>query len=70
MVYWTDGSGAFHFNGVVPGDYLAVLWTGGDPGEAQNPALFDELERNGAPVHIPPDGEITIGLRTGGGPSP
>jgi hypothetical protein len=66
MVSWTDGGGAFHFTGLIPGEYLAVLWTGGDPGEAQNPAYFDEVEHNAAPVHVPPDGEVTFGLRSAG----
>jgi len=68
MVCWTDNAGVFHFTGLVPGDYLAVLWTGGDPGEAQDPAYFDEVDRNAAPVHVPPDGDVTFGLRSRGDP--
>jgi hypothetical protein len=70
MVCWTDSTGAFRFNGVVPGEYLAVLWTGGDPGEAQDPAYFDEVEHNAARVHVPADGEVMFGLRSGSGPPP
>ncbi len=66
VIGWTDSSGGFNFTGLVPGEYLAVLWSGSDPGEAQNPALFDELDHNGAHVHIPPDGIIRLALKTGG----
>jgi uncharacterized cupredoxin-like copper-binding protein len=66
MVCWTDSLGAFSFTGIIPGDYLAVLWSGSDPGEAQNPALFDEVERNGARIHVAPDAETNFGLKTGG----
>jgi uncharacterized surface anchored protein len=66
LVTWTDSNGAFRFTGVVPGEYLAVLWTGSDPGEAMNPAYYDELEHNGAPVHVAPGAEVMLGLKTGG----
>jgi protocatechuate 3,4-dioxygenase beta subunit len=68
MLCWTDSAGKFGFNGIVPGEYLAVLWTGGDPGEAQDPAFFDEVERNAAPVHVPVDGDVTFGLRSASSP--
>jgi hypothetical protein len=65
QVSWTDSAGGFQFSGVVPGDYLVILWTGSDPGEAQNPKFFDELDHNGARVNIPPDGQVSLALKGG-----
>jgi len=47
-----DASGNFKVTGVIPGDYLALLWPGSDPYQVQDPDIFGPLERHATRVSV------------------
>ena len=59
----TGPQGRFVFRDVIPGDYLIVLWPGGDPIRLRDPDVVQLAEKFGARVSVPVSGTATVDLR-------
>jgi hypothetical protein len=48
----TDSSGAFHMQGITPGDYKLFAWENADTGSWENPDFIQAYENAGRPLRI------------------
>ena len=58
-----DQTGNYNVSGVIPGDYLAVLWPGTDPFQLQDPDVFGPLERHATRVTVEKNATVTQDLK-------
>jgi hypothetical protein len=56
-------NGRFSLTGIIPGDYLIVLWRGDEPGVVTDPDVFELVEKYCVRMSVTPSGTITEDLR-------
>ena len=59
----SDSAGTYKINGVIPGDYLMVIWPGDDPAVVQDPDVIAQLDRYCVAVSVSSSGIASQDLK-------
>jgi len=59
----SDSTGSFKLSGVIPGDYLMLIWPGDEPGMVQDPDVMAQVEKYCVSVSVSPAGSNSLELK-------
>jgi hypothetical protein len=58
-----DAKGAFHFNGIPPGDYKLIAWGDVSRDDLGNPEFVKQFDGKATAVSIAANGSATVSLK-------
>ena len=53
----------FRMSGVIPGDYLMIIWPGDEPGVVQDPDVMAQVEKYCQHVSVSASGASSLDLK-------